>query len=162
VVAIITYNPFMAAGGAPLYDGDVDYVVHIDNDGDLSNGAEHMIHVRFGQNGAGDWGVQASGLPGMANPLSGAVDTQITEGDYDVWAGPSDDPFFFDQAGFLSTLDSANSDGSVDFAGLGGTPVDALAGLNVMSIVLEFPRAATADGATTIDMWATTARISGS
>lgn len=162
VVAILTYNPFIAAGGDAVYDADVDYVVHVDNDGDLTNGAEHMIHVRFGQNGAGDWGVQASGLPGLATALSGAVDTQIAEGDYTLWAGLADDPFFFDLAGFNSTLDTANADGSVDFDGLGGTPTDALAGLNTMAIVLEFPRAATADGATTIDVWATSARITGS
>lgn len=158
VVAIITYNPFMAAGGAALYDGDVNYVVHIDNDGDLANGAEHQIDVRFGQNGDGDWGVRAKGLPGSTEDLVGAVGENLAMGDYELYAGATDDPFFFDQAGFLSTLDLGNADGSVDFAGLTGTPVDALAGLNVMSIVLEFPRAAAADGADTLNLWATTGR----
>jgi len=158
VVAIITYNPFMAAGGAPLYDGDVNYVVHIDNDGDLSNGSEHQIDVRFGKNGSDEWGVRATGLPGSMDALMGGVGTNIAMGDYELFAGASDDPFFFDQAGFLSTLDQGNDDGSVDFAGLGGTPVDALAGLNVMAIVVEFPSAAAAGGADTLNLWATTGR----
>jgi hypothetical protein len=157
-VAIVTFNPFMAAGAAPQYDGDVNYVVHIDNDGDVDNGAEIEIDVRFGQNGAGDWGVRATGLPGATSSLTGAVGMTHTEGETSLFAGKRDDPFFFDLAGFNSTLDLANADGSVDFSGFGGTPVDALAGLNTMAIVLEVPRSAVANGANPLNVWATTGR----
>jgi len=158
LVAIVTFNPLMAAASAAQYDGDVRYVVHIDNDGDIDNGAEVEIDVRFGQNTAGAWGVRAMGLPGGTAMLSGAVDSTISEGDYHLYAGQKDDPFFFDLAGFNSTLASDNADGSVDFSGFGGTPVDALAGLNTMAIVLEFPSAAVANGTNSLNIWATSSR----
>ena len=158
IAAVVTYSVFMAAGGAPVYDADVLYGIHIDNDGDTATN-EHDVWIRFGQNGAGDWGVQLSGVPGAAADMVGAVGTAWTEGSMSAFAGMSDDPFFFDQAGFLSTIDLANDDGSVDFSGLGGTPVDALAGLNVMSIVVEFPASAVENGTNAINLWASTARI---
>ena len=158
LVTALDFGPFLTAGGAPLYDKNVNYVIHIDNDGDLSNGSEIDIDVRFGRNDANGWGVRATGLPGAAYPLVGAVNTVITDGDYSLFAGLRDDPFFFDLAGFQSTLNVANSDASLDFSALSGAPVDAFAGFNVMSIVLEFPSAAAADGATTIYAWATSGR----
>jgi len=158
IAAILTYSPFMAPATAAVYDADLLYGIHIDNDGDVAT-EEHDVWIRFGQNGAGDWGVEVTGIPGATAAMVGPVGESWTEGGMSVFAGLTDDPFFFDQAGFLSTIDANNSDGSVDFSGFGGTPVDALAGLNVMSIAVEFPASAVENGTNAINLWASTARI---
>ena len=99
--------------------------------------------------------IALSCLRQVANHLETAWSTDGVS----VFAGQRDDPFFFDQGGFLSTIDINNADGSVDFAGLSGTPIDAVAGTNVVAIAVEFPSADVENGANDINIWATTARI---
>ena len=64
VVAVIDFAGLAAAGDPATYDADVLYGIHIDNDGD--NEPDLDVWVRFGQNGAGEWGVQVVDLPGGA------------------------------------------------------------------------------------------------
>lgn len=75
-----------------------------------------------------------------------------TVSDYRFFVGPRNDPFFVDLGG---TFDALN----VRVPGLSGTPVDALKGVNVFSIVMEVP---TADilpsGETTFGVWGSTSR----
>lgn len=147
-VAAITFAGLGAAGQPATYDADVLYVVHVDNDGD--NVSDLDILVRFGQNGAGEWGVQAEGLPGLMDPLSGAVATTLEDGDHRLFAGLRDDPFFFDLAGFQDTLMTGN----VSF----DSTRDSFAGTNVTAIVLEGPVTGFLAGGTGLNVWATTAR----
>jgi hypothetical protein len=156
IVVALTYNGLIAGGGSPVYDEDVLYMVHIDNDGDLENGSEIDIEVRFGQNNAGAWGVQMKNVPGSTGDIEGAVDTVLDAGLVSGYAGLRDDPFFFDLNGFNSTIDMANDDGSVDF-----TMTDFFAGMNAMAIVMEFPTASTVGTAVDdLQIWATTGRKS--
>lgn len=154
---IITYAGIAAAGGEPVYDRDVLYQIHIDEDGDAV--PEHSIEIRFGQDAADDsWGVQAINVPGSAGAIEGAVAGNITEGDVMLHAGLHDDPFFFDLAGFTETVTT----GVASFASLdpeGDGPVDAAEGLNAMGIVVEFPTAAL--GSTSFQTWATVGQIGG-
>ena len=146
LVTILTFAPLTPAGGSATYDADVLYSIHMDTDKDGVSDAD--ILVRFGQNSAGDWGVQAE-IPGVDSAISGATGEVLESGGAKVYAGVVDDPFFFDLQGFQDTLTT----GTVAF----DSSRDSLAGVNVTAIALEFDAAA-ATGATQIQTWATTSR----
>lgn len=192
VVAIITFAPLQAPGAEAAYDADVLYTVHIDNtaaagglatplaplpdDNTNDNESDIQINVRFGQNGAGEWGVQIENLPGVDGAIEGAVGEMIDGGDGNIaQAGTFDDPFFFDLVGFQDTIANAGTDDpamKVDFdlafGSLGDFPdsiipaPDALAGTNIHAIVVEFDTevALNANPDGLLQLWATTARIS--
>jgi len=144
LVTVLTYRPFLGSGASPVYDADVLYGIHIDRTND--GVADTDLYFQFGQNGAGEWGVQAT--TGSAQ-LSGPVETVLSDGSTRLWAGPADDPYFFDLEGYQATVGSAT---------LSFTGTDGLAGLNVMAITCETDLAALSGGATDLRVWATTGR----
>lgn len=149
LVTVLTFNPLGAAGQAN-YDADVLYSIHIDSDGD--NQPDHEIQARFGQNLAGEWGIQVMGLPGAdsATTVGAAGESIDAGGGAMIYSGVNDDPFFFDVTGFGDTL----ATGTVAFTG-----TDGLAGLNVNAIVLEFPFADVVGANGTLQVWTTTSRL---
>lgn len=132
-----------------VYSRDVLYGIHIDNDGD--NVADEEILVRFGQDADGNWGVQASGIPGEAAPVEGAVETMLDGAGAQVWAGYAEDPFFFDLQGFGETLQS----GALMF----DNTRDSFAGANITTIVIDVPVSDALGGGTALSIWATTGQI---
>lgn len=148
VTAIINFAGFGVPGEGAMYDPDVLYTVNIDNDGDFL--PDHSIHVRFGTDSLGAWGVQVSNLPGTGAPVVGPVEAVITAPGGKVFAGLREDPFTFDLTGFNATL--ASSTLSFDATN------DDFAGTNVTSIVIEMDANAAAMGAANLNLWATTAR----
>lgn len=175
IVAIVTFAALLNPGDEPVYDEGVLYTVHIDNTavaadaGDFNNNtndneSDIQIHVRFGQNGLGDWGVQVLNLPGGEAEMIGAVGTDIGRVGGRVHAGMFDDPFFFDLTGFLDTSANLVDDtemADLAFAGLTGEPVDGFAGTNTMAIIMEFSAADALDGNADsfLQMWASTGRV---
>lgn len=158
LVVIVTYAPLLEASDAPVFDADVLYTIHIDNDDDHE--PDHSIWVRFGQNMSGEWGYRVENVPGLGFAFQGPVDT-VVDGDVQTraWAGLADDPFFFDLEGWQDTV--ANIAG--DPSGPGNLAFefdrDSLAGLNTMVIALEFPLdAAVLPGEPIIQVWAETGR----
>ena len=131
------------------YDADVLYGIHIDTDGD--NVADSDIYVRFGQNEAGEWGIQAEGVPGEDTPVAGAVESMLDGTGATVWAGVAEDPFFFDLQGFGDTLQT----GTLMF----DSTRDAFAGANITSIVIDVPLTDALGGGSALPIWATTSRI---
>lgn len=141
---------------------DVTYSVHVDGDGDLV--ADATVDVTFS---GSPLMFSISGLGGA--PLTGEVTAPdscmsplVTEaGGIKAFAGPRDDPFFFDLVGFKNFVAGpfVPADG---LRPAGETPVDMFAGTNVSSIVLELPVTALTGGADsmsgTIKAWATTSR----
>ncbi|MEM9491956.1 MAG: DUF4331 family protein, partial [Myxococcota bacterium] len=151
VVLIMTmgHDQMPTAGQTGLYDPDALYGFHIDTDDDQL--ADHDIWIRFGQNGAGDWGVQARGVPGATEDLVGSVELDISAGNgVRLFAGLRDDPFFTDVEGFFATASS----GDLMF----DSTRDNRAGTNCTAIVLQFPVAALG-GANRFDTWVTSSRI---
>jgi len=148
IIAIITYASFIEAGATPEYGSDVVYGIHVDNN--LDQVADNDVWIRFGQNGNGDWGVQVEGLPGVADPVVGPVNTPLDAGPgaHRVWAGMADDPFFFDLDGYLATVMT----GDLTF----DSTNDTFAGFNVMAIVVEISIDGASGGNNEIDLWATT------
>lgn len=150
LVTVLTFNGLIPGMDAPVavYDKDVLYTINIDNNGDIT--PDHQIHVRFGQNDAGDWGMQVQNLPGADDAVVvGPVGTvNNPNGLVKAYAGIHDDPFFFDLDGFLAIGDQGTK---------GFTKTDAFAGTNTMAIVLEMPMPAVLDGGAQLKVWATTA-----
>lgn len=138
---IISFAPLLAPG-AIAYDRDVLYQVHIDSNGDQI--ADQTIDVRFGQNSSAVWGVQVSGLGGA--PIVGPVGSVTSSGSNSVYAGLTDDPFFFDLQGFQQTL----ATGTVAF----DSTRDSFAGANVHAIAIQ-----TAAPQGPVSIWATTSRF---
>ena len=138
-----------------LFDENVLYGLHIDTDND--NVADHDIYARFGQNDAGEWGVQVENLPGTTAPVSGPAETNIDAGGgAQIYAGIRDDPFFFDSEGFRASLmstpgaaDALKFDNSRDFALF----------QNATILVVEVPLASlSGGGGSAFQVWSTTAR----
>lgn len=163
VVAIMTFAALRAPGDAPVYDATKLYTINIDNTFDPGvgnpafndNEPDIQIHVRFGQNNLGEWGVQVNNLPGADDEtFDGAVQTVLTNGVASAIAGDFDDPFFFDFEGFLATRDNLLDDSDpIDVA---FTAADFFAGTNAMAVVVEFDAAAASDGNNFVQLWATT------
>ena len=147
VRTILTFAGPVPAGTDAAFDRNVLYSIHIDGDDDNLD-PDISIQARFAQNGAGDWGVWVQNVPGADADVVGAIDTNMTSGDAMVFAGQTDDPFFFDLQGFgevLTSADLSDFDPSRDF----------FAGQNINAIAIEFP--ASALGITgPYNMWATT------
>ena len=149
LVSVLTFAGLTGAGEPASYDDEMLYGIHIDRDGD--NVSDHDIWFRFGEDTAGNWGVMASGLPGETDPLIGAVDEVLdSDAGAQVFAGPREDPFFFDFEGFTDTL----ATGTLSF----DAERDSFMGTNVTALVVEMDLAAVADGATSLSMWATSRR----
>jgi hypothetical protein len=92
-----------------------------------------------------------SGNAVMANVSTYGAETQIGEGNgMKVFAGPRDDPFFFDlgayQAIIGGTATSFNNPGT-----------DTFAGTNVLSLVIEVPKSQLGS-ASSINTWVTSNR----
>lgn len=146
IVAVLDFAGLNEAGMPAVLDRNVLYGIHIDNDGDYM--ADLDVWIRFGQNGAGDWGVQISGLPGGEPVVVGPVDTTLDAGaGLRAWAGLRDDPCFFDLEGFTETVTTS----ALAF----DSTRDSFAATNVSAIVLEMDTA-TAAPEGTIHLWAST------
>lgn len=146
-------------GAAGRYDRDVVYAFEIDRDGDAV--AEVRVLARFGQNGAGQWGVELENVPGAgARYLFGPVEEVVTSpGGLRFYAGLRDDPFFFDAQGFNATLASFGDDSAPDGEVLITSTRDSFADRNVTVVIFEMDLAAATGGSDEILFWGTSARI---
>jgi hypothetical protein len=146
---IMTFDGYKLRQDAPNYDADVLYSFHIDTNGDTD--AEHRIMARVGQNAAGEWGVKVEGIPGVAEPIIGAVEEVLVDADSgaQVFVGLRDDPFFFDLQGFKDTLMTGTVafDNTRDFAAV----------KNTLILAVEFDHAAAAS--TTFNVWSSTGKL---
>jgi hypothetical protein len=145
---ILTFDGYKLKSDTPTYDPDVLYGFHVDTNGD--NQPDHEIWARFGQNTAGDWGVQVQGIPGTQSAVVGPVDEVVSDDatGAQVFGGFRDDPFFFDLEGYNDTLMT----GTLSFNG----ERDFVAFKNTGAIAVEFEHAGL--GSESIAVWATTGR----
>lgn len=154
VKIIMTTAGPQVPGVPPTYDKDVLYQLHISNTGDPTT-SQFTISIRYGKDASGNWGVQFTGIPGSSGPVSGPVQTELTDGAVvKAEAGLFTDPFFFDLEGFNDT----KSTGILSIR----NNRNFFAGKNDTSFVIEFPRSAIASGTNPINVWGETGRITGS
>lgn len=144
VLAMDMFTPVGAPDSSRLFDSESEgeYALYIDTNDDQVQ--EHVIRVVFNSSPGGNQTYRITGIPGSA-PISGTVTAAgesakiASSGGATAFAGLRDDPFFFDFEGFNSFLAGP----CIPTAGLrcpgNGSPVDFFLGLNVASIVVEFP-----------------------
>jgi hypothetical protein len=130
-----------------LYDENALYTIWVDNDAD--NESDIAIRWRFGRNEEGDVGIRWEDVPGSIDSVAGPVEEVFdVGGGARVWAGHADDPFFFDAAGYLDTLNT----GTVSMM----STRDFLAGYNVTAAAIEIDHELLGGGP--IQVWTTAAR----
>ena len=149
-----------ATSATATFPSNVMYELNIDNNG---NNVEDLVIQCLVQNGKmrvyGPVAPAATGTtstvvttgtvtevgvtPYGASPIAGTNANGIK-----IFAGPRDDPFFFDLARFKEIVAGTQT-------AFRPTGIDAFAGTNVMSIVVEVPKSLLGS-ATTINVWAET------
>jgi len=129
----------------------------------------HTINVRFAPNGAAATAtcvveaefVGGDGATAISPSIAGMVETNLTQGTTQLYAGLRDDAFFFDLTGFQGVLtDTAHSLGNFH-------NMDTFAGMNTPVVVIEVPTTAIAHsahalpgaGASYIRVWGSTSRF---
>src|SRR5688572_6226835 len=149
-----------AASAAAAFSKNVMYEINIDNTGD---NVEDLVIQCLVQNGKMRvYGPVAVGTPGTTStvktsgPLTevavtayGAASPTIgSSNGINAFAGPRDDPFFFDLVRFKEIIAGTQT-------GFRSPGVDAFAGTNVMSIVVEVPKSMLGSAAA-INLWGET------
>src|SRR5688572_31984573 len=150
-----------AATGAAEFASNVMYEINIDNTGE---NVEDLVIQCLVQNGKMRvYGPVAVGMPGtMSTVITSGPVTEVGVTSYSagspvvatnsngisVFAGPRDDPFFFDLSRFKEIIAGTQT-------GFRNPGIDAFAGTNVMSIVVEVPKSLLGS-TTTINVWAET------
>ena len=160
MVFVINTQGLLSPGatGAAQFPGNAMYEVNIDNTGD---NVEDLVIQCLVKNGKlrvyGPIKPSATGTSSIVEKNADYLETKVTSygeaspsvgtgsGGVKIFAGPRDDPFFFDLARFKDIIGGKET----SFRSPG---VDAFAGTNVMSIVVEVPKAALGSAAT-INVW---------
>ena len=150
-----------AATASASFPSNVMYEFNLDNTGD---NVEDLVIQCLVQNGKMRvYGPVAVGTPGTSSTVkSSATSSEVNVTSYNVttpnigtnangtkiFAGPRDDPFFFDLARFKEIIAGTQT-------GFRSPGVDAFAGTNVMSIVVEVPKTLLGTAAT-LNVWGET------
>ena len=149
------------ASASAVFPSNVMYEINIDNTGD---NVEDLVIQCLVQNGKMRvYGPIAVGTPGtvsMVNTSAPLTEVNVTaygassvsiganSNGTRAFAGPRDDPFFFDLVRFKEIVAGTQT-------GFRTTGVDSFAGTNVMSIVVEVPKSLLGSAAT-INVWGET------
>lgn len=151
-----------AASASATFPSNVMYEFNIDNTGD---NAEDLVIQCLVQNGKMRvYGPVAVGTPGTTSTVktsgpvtevavtayasSGTPTTTTNANGTRIFAGPRDDPFFFDLVRYQEILAGTQT-------GFRNPGVDTFKGTNVMSIVVEVPKSLLGTAAT-INIWGET------
>jgi hypothetical protein len=151
-----------AETGSASFDEDVMIEINIDNSATKDNMEDLVIQATFEDGKVRVYGPVAPTEKGLNSTLVNSADpveAMVTaygsnavvgsKNGMKVFAGPRDDPFFFDLNAYKAiiggTATSFNNPGT-----------DTFAGTNVMSIVIEVPKSTLGSG--TINTWATSNR----
>ncbi len=150
-----------SATGAASFDEEVMIEINIDNSGTKDNIEDLVIQATFEGGKVRLFGPTAPVNTGTSSQLltNVTVEADITaygssavigeSNGYKVFAGPRDDPFFFDLTAYQAIIGgmatSFNNPGT-----------DTFAGTNVLSLVIEVPKSTLGSG--TINTWATSNR----
>ncbi len=151
-VFAVTVNPLTMPGDSPSFDGSGLYQIKVDNDGDAV--ADVSYNVDFDASSGTQavvvkkaTGADATSLNNSGTTvIDGDTDAVISFGGRKLFAGLSDDPFFFDLNAFKAGLAFRNPGNNF------------FAGLNVTSIVLEVPKSDFAGSGTSAGVWAVTSK----
>lgn len=150
-----------SATGAASFDEEVMIEINIDNSATKDNQEDLVIQAAFDNGKVKVYGPEVPTQKGLMSTLLKSTPVEANISAYGtnpeigenngikVFAGPRDDPFFFDlsqyQAIIGGTATAFNNPGT-----------DAFAGTNVLSLVVEVPKSTLGSGS--INIWATSNR----
>ncbi|MDI1317777.1 MAG: DUF4331 family protein [Flavobacterium sp.] len=150
-----------AATAASTFDENVLLEINIDNTGD--NVEDLVIQAIRKNDKMYFFGPVAPGTTGTTSTIKtdaaignvkisqyGQTPIIATQNEYKFFAGPRDDPFFFDLGQFRAIL-------SGTAPGFNNPGTDTFAGTNVLSLVVEVPKS-TLGSAASLNVWAETKR----
>lgn len=155
VTVIVTVGGPAATTLPARYDDKVRYTVDISNRPPRTT-ADIPISFQFGQapGGAGaPWGVRVQGVPGVTGDIVGSVERLIEKDGVKVFAGLTDDPFFFDAQGLRESREM----GVLRFR----NTRDFFGAQNITAVAIEIPRDRIENGGNVLDFWTTSARLGG-
>ena len=149
-----------SATGAAAFDPNTLIQINIDNNGD--NVEDLVIQAIYSNGKMNFYGPVAPSMTGLRSKLEGSITASVAVTPYSatspttstaangmqVFAGPRDDPFFFDLNQYHAILAGTAS-------GFNNPGSDAFAGTNVMSVVAEVPKALLKSTGS-INVWLTT------
>ena len=149
-----------AGTAAASFNENVMLVINIDNNGDNVEDLVIQAIKRgdkmyfFGPTAPGTTGVSSTvktAAPAGSVVISSYGGTAITatENGMKFFAGPRDDPFFFDLGQFKHIL-------AGDASGFNNPGTDTFAGTNVLSTVIELPKSMLGGIGTSVNIWAET------
>jgi hypothetical protein len=150
-----------SATGAAKFDANTLIEINIDNNND--NVEDLVIQAIYDGTNMKFYGPIAPTAPGAKSKLEGAVTATVAVTAYGaaaptvatgtngikVFAGPRDDPFFFDLTQFKKILAGTAS-------GFNNPGADTFAGTNVLSIVVEVPVSLLNAASGKVNIWAET------
>ncbi|MBL7733508.1 MAG: DUF4331 family protein [Chitinophagaceae bacterium] len=163
MVFVINTQGLLSPGASATasFPSNVMYEMNIDNTGD---NVEDLVIQCLVQNGKMRvYGPVAPAAPGLSSTVrtngpatevavtaygAGSISTAQNANGTRIFAGPRDDPFFFDLVRFREVIAGTQP-------GFRNPGVDTFAGTNVMSIVVEVPKSLLGSAAT-INVWAET------
>jgi len=163
MVFVVNVQGLLAPSGtaAASFDEEVMIEINIDNSATKDNMEDLVIQAMFDNGKVKVYGPEAPIQKGLTSTLLKSTPIEATVSTYGgnpvvgesngikVFAGPRDDPFFFDlnqfKAVVAGTATSFNNPGT-----------DAFAGTNVLSVVVEVPKSMLGSGS--INIWATSNR----
>lgn len=150
-----------AATATATFDEEVMLEINIDNDATKDNVEDLVIQATFENGKVKVYGPASPITTGVESTLlsNATVEADVTSygeapvignaNGIKVFAGPRDDPFFFDLGQFQAILGGTAT-------GFNDPGTDSFAGTNVMALVIEVPKSQLGNG--TINIWATSNR----
>jgi hypothetical protein len=155
VTVIVTFGGPAAVGLPARYDRNVLYKVAISNSLPRTT-PDHLITFQFGQETGvadGPWGIRLRDVPGVNGDMIGSVERTLVKDGVRVFAGLTDDPFFFDAQGF----NESRAMGTLRFR----NDRNFFGAQNITSVVIEIPRDRLENGTNVLDIWSITDRLGG-
>ena len=163
IVFVVNVQGLLApsATAAASFDEEVMIEINIDNSATKDNMEDLVIQAAFDNGKVKVYGPEAPAQKGLISTLlkSAPVEANISayganplmgeNNGVKVFAGPRDDPFFFDLNQFKAIIGGTAS-------GFNNPGTDAFAGTNVLALVVEVPKSML--GAGPINIWATSNR----
>jgi hypothetical protein len=164
IVFVINVQGLLAPSetGAASFDEDVMLELNIDNSSSKDNMEDLVIQAMFEDGKVKVYGPTSPAEKGLSSTLmnsGNAVEAMITSyganpvtgssNGMKVFAGPRDDPFFFDLNAYKAVIAGT----ATEFNDPG---TDTFAGTNVLSVVIEVPKSSLGSG--TINTWVTANR----
>lgn len=155
VTLILTVGGPAAPNLPAQYDDKVRYAIEISNRTPRTT-SDIPIVIQFGQAPGGadaPWGVRVKGVPGVSGDIVGSVERIIEKDGVKVFAGLTDDPFFFDSQGLRESREM----GVLRFQ----KDRDFFGAKNITAMAIEIPRDRIENGSNPVDFWTTSARLGG-